>query len=623
MDTSVPVPPSASFPSPAPRPKSKWRWVRRIGLATTLVVVGLIGAAPTIVSKNPELRDRLIRRFLGDLNGDVVIKDFSVGWFSPLTIRGLALHPRSDSQPVPGSSANREPLITAEAVEADRDLWRMLWDRADVGTIRIERPQVFLALGEKGQSNFSEVFGPILEREAKTPRSLTFGARAQIVDGTLRGISAETREPWQIAGINLAVGVRSAQVSKSGKPELFVERGNLVSKGALTVGLCNDVLKYIAPVVAKTASVRGLVSIDLDDWRLPWKDFGSGDLSGRLTMHTVEVGPGAMTKSILHQAALLPFLGDLMRSLPAPDFVNIAHDSVIVFKMLPGGRLHHEGLRFSLADLIDVQTHGSVGLDETLDLVASLGIHPPNPEERKLALMRQLSSQQWPVNIRGKLGAPAIDLSPLGVAWKQLLFQKVPADWLSGRSSFGGNLMREIPPETVGQLMSLYQWATAPTPAPRSPASQTPTLGDGSVNQNAVPPLPVPSATAPAFGPAEGVKLGLDMLQAIRARRQQQPPPTSRPLAPQDQQSPAPRDRIDPVPPANGSLQGNVNPPASGPTGFLNGVPNAAPTGAPPRRPLLRQGLRMLLEAAESANQPASTTQPPAPQPPTPANPAP
>ena len=210
MATSSSVPqagvPPVYFP-PTAR-KSPWRWPLRIVGMLFVAAVIAVAAAPTVVSSNPELRDYLVHRFMGKLNGDIVMKEFSIGWTTPLEIAGFEIRPHADSQPVPGTTANLEPLVKIDRIEADRSLWAMLWDRSDVGTIRVERPDVFLALGDKpGESNFEKVFRPILERGAKLPKSLTFGARMQIVDGKLRGMSNETREPWEIPGVNLAVGV--------------------------------------------------------------------------------------------------------------------------------------------------------------------------------------------------------------------------------------------------------------------------------------------------------------------------------------------------------------------------------------------------------------------------------
>jgi hypothetical protein len=680
MDTPAPAPrpafsPAEPFAAPGPAPHKRInRWVLRIGLTTTLVAAGLVAAAPTIVSENPKLRDYLVRRFMGKLNGDIVIKEFSVGWFSPLKIEGLALLPHADSQPVPGDSeANREALVNVAKIQTERELWQMLWDRADIGTIRIEKPEVFIALGEKGLSNFTNVFRPILEDDAKTPRSLTFGARAQIVDGTLRGKSAETREPWEIKGINLAVGVRSEKLAQSWKPELYVEKGTLVSKAELDVGLCNDVLKYIAPVFAQAAQARGTVSIELEDWRLPWKDFASGELAGTVTMNSVDVGPGTLTKSILNKAAGYPIVGEIVRGTPVPNFINVARDSVVTFKMIDG-RIHHEGLRFDLAGLFDVASQGSVGLDETLDLETKMGFHPPNKEARKLAVVRQLDDQAWTVYIRGKLGAPEVDASPIGEEIKNLFLHKTPADWLSGRDSVGARLLGGIaerviqsdllPPEARAKILSqippppgapnpnapllngplngnplnggpmngstLNGGLNAPSPSPRNlvPGNVGPSLGsaDGSAATNsalpsAVPPPPptaaAPTGTAPAFGAGDVLDIGLDVFSAIRARRQQQqrsqvPPPSATP--PQ------------PSPPGPGNASGLANPQANGFSGPT--IPNAGgnPAAPPPpagRRPFLRQGFRALLDAATqpptAAPQPtgsATAGAPPAAQPP-------
>jgi hypothetical protein len=281
--------------------------------------------------------------------------------------------------------------------------------------------------------------------------------------------------------------------------------------------------------------------------------------------------------------------------------------------MLAGGRIHHENLRFSVADLVDVQSHGTVGLDETLDLQTALGIHPPRAEERRLAILRVLTSQPWPVNIRGTLGKPEVDFSPLNDAWKQLVFQKLPQDWQSGRGSIGEQLLRGISgntglpvdPETVGPLLQMLG-PLLTQPSPGQPTAQAPPVGaatDAGDPQTGprqppppqpAPPMPTASATGPSTAEAiaDGVGTAIDVLEALRARRQ---------ATLQNRQTQQP-----PIP---------VAPPGMQPP----------PVGPPPRRPLLN-GLRNLLEpppAQPTATSPAPVPAPPAANPPTSTAPAP
>lgn len=535
---NVPTPPSTP-----PR-----RRLRRCLLVIAGVVVLAVALAPSLVQWFPALRERLIATLVGPVNGQINVDSLSAGWFEPIILRGVrVVHP------------SQESLIEIEQIESDRTLWRMLWTPSDLGTIRVERPTVSLVLRADG-NNFHDVFPPPTAAP-KPPTGLTLGGKLRIVDGAFRCRSHEYNDPWEVTGINLGVGWRPASRSTSGKPELLVERGTLLDHTALSVGLCDDLLSYAAPVLADVAYAQGAVSLELGDWRIPIGAPASGELSGRLTMHTVEVGPGPMVRQLFGALTSLPLINRLTSEWRLPSGVQLARESVIPFELVDG-RIRHSGMRFSFLDLVDVQTEGFVGFDESLDLTASLGFHPPNPEDRALAVMRVLTTQAWPVKIRGKLGAPEVDLSPLGEAGIDLAARTMD-DIRAGKPSLGADAFRAlndlgvpIGPDEVQRLIELAR----PKPQPSG------TAGPAS---SAPPPPSAPTATAakpPGLLPpeaAEGVGIAIDVLQGLRARREA-----------------AEREATKP--------------------------PSAAQP--PTRRPLLRQGLRMLLEAADDATAP-----PPAP----------
>lgn len=610
-------------------PVRKRRWILRSISALVAVTIVGVALAPSLLSWFPELRNWAARRLVGKVNGEVVVDSLSAGWFEPVVVRGFRIvHPSG------------EKIVDIEQIETDRVLWKMVTSPWDMGTIRIERPVVSMALRADG-TNFNDVFAPVAAAP-KPPRGLKLGVRARIVDGTFRCRSHEYADPWQITGINLGIGLRPASVSPSGKTELLVEKGYLLNHAEASIGLCNDLLSFVAPVLAKVAHAQGMVSIYLDDWRLPIDEPATGELGGMVTMHTVDAGPGPLVQALFHGLTQLPLLKTWTGQWQLPSAVQLARESQIPFQMVDG-RIHHEGLKFSLVGLIDVATDGYVGLDKSLDLEAVIGFHPPNPEDRKLAVLRAVYSQPWPIHIRGKLGAPQPDLSPLGQAGIDLVGRTLD-DIESGRPSVGGavfnaingvgipitpgtvksiieltrprptvaavpndtvpkNAVPNVPPRTEGPALAAPQNnPTLPsdnippvvpppnfTPRPEvtTPAPVTPTPAVPSAPLVVTPvPSATPSATAGPPGPtvgqqvAEGVGIAVDVLQALRqqreARRQQQLN----------------------GPPPNGAAPNGAAPPPQGPLG---------------RRPLLRGGLRSILEAVDEATQPPPTPAPPMP----------
>jgi hypothetical protein len=564
--------------APLSPPPPKRRFIRKLLLGLFVLVVAAVALAPSIVSWSPALRDRLVRKLVGKLKADVTIETLSAGWLDTVQIAGLRVVP-----------PNGEPLVTVERIESERRLWQMVLAPDDLGTFRVERPTVNVELREKG-SNFGDAVVEIRDTP-KPPFGLQLGGHVRVVDGALRCRSSEHKNPWSIDGLNLGLGWRPASHSESGSAELLVDHGKVLNRRELSIGLCEDLLKFVAPVLARVAQVKGEVTIELDDWRLPWNDFAAGQLSGRVTMHSVDAGPGSLVQSILD----LPVLKLLTTRFPVPAFVQLARESTVPFHMQQG-HIYHEHLKFSLAGLVDIETNGYVGLDHTLDLTAALGIHPPNPEERNLAVLRTLTTQPWPVRIHGKLGAPQIDASPLGDAGFDLLGRTLD-DIQAGNPSIGGRAFNAlnnagipIAPNDVATLIELFRRQRAQASAQNGPppqpytAAKPPTVVPPDDGEPPAPPAaairPAPPATPSATGPlstapspppVDGMQIAVDVLEEIARRRRErlqgQPPPG-------------------PMPP--------------GPNG------PGVPPEPPPRRPLLRFGLNVLREATAPPPPPAA-----------------
>ncbi len=177
-----------------------------------------------------------------------------------------------------------------------------------------------------------------------------------------------------------------------GPVQLTLAPGPLASQVKITPPMCASALKYIAPVLAGVTTAQGAFSIELEGCRIPLADPGKGDVAGRLTIHSVQVGPGPLVREL---AVLLG------RESPA----RLRRESVIPFRMVDG-RVHHAGLELEFPDLT-IRTSGSVGLDQTLDLVAEMPVPPKwlgnNP------LGAALRNQTIRLPIGGTLFRPAVD----------------------------------------------------------------------------------------------------------------------------------------------------------------------------------------------------------------------
>ncbi len=181
-----------------------------------------------------------------------------------------------------------------------------------------------------------------------------------------------------------------------GPMNLTLPPGPLATEVQVTPAMCASALKFVAPVLAGVTAAQGTFSIELDRCRVPVDRPGDAELAGRLIVHSVEVGPGPLVREL----AVL-----LQREAPA----RLRRESVVPFYMA-AGRVHHEELELIFPDLT-IRTRGSVGLDQSLWMVASMPV-PPKWLIND-TLRSAFEGQEVRVPVGGTLTAPRLDRAEL------------------------------------------------------------------------------------------------------------------------------------------------------------------------------------------------------------------
>ncbi len=123
-------------------------------------------------------------------------------------------------------------------------------------------------------------------------------------------------------------------------------------------------LKFITPPLFQATSTSGKVSLEVDDFNWPLGKPEAAKLTGRLTLYSVDVVPGPV----------MQLLNTVLQNKTEPLGLQIAKDDVVAFDM-HDGRVYHDNLTFRIAAMqmeLLVHSHGSVGLDETLDWFVEL-----------------------------------------------------------------------------------------------------------------------------------------------------------------------------------------------------------------------------------------------------------
>lgn len=172
---------------PAPRRKRRWRWLA--GAALLLGV--LVWLAPVIIAHSP-MMGWIVSSASSDLDGSVEVGSASLGWFSPIGLSQIEI--RDDKG---------QPVMTIPQVSGDRSLLSLAFNRSDLGTFRLEKPQIFVVLDDKG-TNVQRLIAKYLEpSDGPAPN-----VGVVIVDGT---VTIEDRsaggnaapDKWKIENLDL------------------------------------------------------------------------------------------------------------------------------------------------------------------------------------------------------------------------------------------------------------------------------------------------------------------------------------------------------------------------------------------------------------------------------------
>ena len=184
------------------------------------------------------------------------------------------------------------------------------------------------------------------------------------------------------------------QIRMSPEPvELYLAPGPLAQQVRVNPTMCARALQYIAPILAGVATAEGRFSMDLEGCRIPVGMPDSSELAGRFVVHSMQVGPG-------------PLVRELSMLLGRVSVAKLKRESVVKFRMTDG-RIYHEGLELEFPELT-IRTHGSVGLDHSLSLIAEMPI-PPKWLRNRTTLTDALRNQIIRLPISGTLEKPRID----------------------------------------------------------------------------------------------------------------------------------------------------------------------------------------------------------------------
>ena len=240
--------------------------------------------------------------------------------------------------------------------------------------------------------------------------------------------SATTRLANSAAAVqtnSIPIGRGSIQLApvvhlRGAAPTIVVPESTIAERVELTRDNCRSWLKYVAPFVADASSSQGTFSISTSGLRVPLANVRAAKGNANVMIHNAEVGPGPLGQQIIGIA------NQVKSIIEGPNASNVANQQgtwlVMPEQNIPveirGGRVFHQNVTFQ-AGSMTVQTRGSVGLDQTISMVAEVPILDRWIGDR--AYLNGLRGQKISIPISGTLSKPQLDTRVLGSLATQLL----------------------------------------------------------------------------------------------------------------------------------------------------------------------------------------------------------
>jgi hypothetical protein len=178
--------------------------------------------------------------------------------------------------------------------------------------------------------------------------------------------------------------------------QLTLARGLIVDRAKLTPAACASALGYALPAIARTGKAEGDISFRLDENRILLGDLTKTQAKGQLLIHQATVSAGPVISVV---ATLLG---------ADATTVTLANNTTVPI-VITNGRVYHENFTLQIGGN-RIQTSGSVGFDNSLDLVVDVPIPASLPALKATpALAKALAGKRVQVPLRGTLGSPSLD----------------------------------------------------------------------------------------------------------------------------------------------------------------------------------------------------------------------
>jgi hypothetical protein len=178
---------------------------------------------------------------------------------------------------------------------------------------------------------------------------------------------------------------------------VVLAKGPVVEHAKLTPAATSGALGYALPAIANAGQAEGEISAVIDDNRITLGDFTRSNVKGTLVIHKAVVGAS-------------PVVAEIAKLLGAKNTtMTLASDSTVPV-WVADGRVHHKDFALHISGTT-LHTSGSVGFDNTLDLVVDVPIPKDLPVlKNNPVLVKAVAGKVVKVPMKGTLAKPELDV---------------------------------------------------------------------------------------------------------------------------------------------------------------------------------------------------------------------
>ncbi len=204
------------------------------------------------------------------------------------------------------------------------------------------------------------------------------------------------------------------------EPVLLLEKGVLLSNANLSSDICRDFLKYVTPLVADATEAQGKLTVQHEGLRMPLYQPTQVQAQGTLQLHEGTIGAGPLAKQLFSVVSQVKQLLKPGSTLGAPKSVWMDLGNQEIPFSIDNGRVNHQGIRLRIDDVI-IETDGSVGFDQSLNLIAKIPIQDAWLGDNRW--LEGLRGQSLQIPISGTVSQPRLDTQSIQQLSRQLIQQ--------------------------------------------------------------------------------------------------------------------------------------------------------------------------------------------------------